>query len=122
MKNSFDVAVIGAGVFGAWTAYQLTNAGVSVVLIDAYGPANSRASSGGESRIIRYGYGGDEVYTLSAQQSLKQWLALFESTQSELISPLFHNTGVLWLARETDPYCSSVLELLSRIGARHERL
>jgi len=121
MKNSFDVAVIGAGVFGAWTAYQLTNAGASVVLIDAYGPANSRASSGGESRIIRFGYGGDEVYTVSAQQSLKQWLALFESTQSELTSPLFHNTGVLWLARETDPYCSSVLELLSRIGAKHER-
>ncbi|MBA2702927.1 MAG: FAD-dependent oxidoreductase [Blastocatellia bacterium] len=44
-----DIAVVGAGVFGAWTAYQLRRAGAKVLLIDAYGPANSRASSGGES-------------------------------------------------------------------------
>ncbi len=57
--ESFDVAVVGAGVFGAWTAYQLNRAGAAVVLVDAYGPGNSRASSGGESRVIRMGYGPD---------------------------------------------------------------
>src|SRR5882672_5531227 len=52
-SNSYDVAVIGAGVFGAWTAYRLQQTGQRVVLIDAYGAGNSRSSSGGESRIIR---------------------------------------------------------------------
>src|SRR5437879_1614351 len=53
--KTYDVAVIGAGVFGAWTAYHLERSGKKVALLDAYGPANSRASSGGESRIIRMG-------------------------------------------------------------------
>src|SRR5262245_3999913 len=48
--RSYDVAVIGAGAFGAWTAHHLRQAGRSVALIDAYGPATSRASSGGHTR------------------------------------------------------------------------
>ena len=34
-----------------------------VTLIDAYGPANPRASSGDQSRILRCGYGADEIYS-----------------------------------------------------------
>ncbi len=49
MKKTYDVAVIGAGVFGSWTAWHLAKAGKKVVLMDAYGPANARASSAGES-------------------------------------------------------------------------
>jgi len=40
------VVVIGAGVFGSWTAHHLLAAGHRVTLIDALGPANSLASSG----------------------------------------------------------------------------
>ena len=61
--KSWDVIVVGAGVFGAWTAWQLRAAGRSVLLVDQYGPANARASSGGESRVIRMSYGPDEIYT-----------------------------------------------------------
>ena len=38
-----DVAVIGAGAFGGWTALYLREMGLSVMLIDAYGPGNARA-------------------------------------------------------------------------------
>ena len=69
-QTSYDVAVIGAGVFGVWTAYQLRRTGASVLLLDAYGPGNSRATSGGETRIMRLGYGPDDIYTRSAQRSL----------------------------------------------------
>ena len=65
-----DVAVVGAGVFGAWTAVQLQRLGKRVLLIDAWGPAHARASSGGESRMTRAGYGRDEVYTRMARDSL----------------------------------------------------
>ena len=97
--QTFDVAVIGAGVFGAWTAYQLSRAGAAVVLVDAYGPGNSRASSGGESRVIRMGYGPDQIYTRMAQRSLDLWQTLLGSSE------LFQRSGVLWLAKENDPYC-----------------
>ena len=71
--KTYDFAVIGAGVFGAWTAYFLRRSGASVALLDAYGPASSRASSGGETRIIRMGYGPDELYTRWAARSLPLW-------------------------------------------------
>ena len=68
--------VVGAGVFGAWTAHALKERGWSVTLIDQHGPASSRASSGGETRIIRSGYGALAVYARWARDSLPQWLAL----------------------------------------------
>jgi monomeric sarcosine oxidase len=116
----YDVAVIGAGVFGVWTAYQLNRAGRSVLLLDAYGPGNSRASSGGESRIMRLGYGPDEIYTRSAQRSLQLWQEFFAKFPPP--TPLFHRTGVLWLARAHDAYCEATLNTLKTAGARTETL
>ena len=121
MAKSHDVAVIGAGVFGAWTAYWLRRAGAKVLLVDAYGPGNSRASSGGESRMIRLGYGPDEIYTRMAQRSLVLWKELFEELGPHAAS-LFQRTGILWLARGRDAYCEAVLSTLEHVGVRFERL
>jgi len=117
---TYDVAVIGAGVFGVWSAYQLRRTGRSVLLLDAYGPGNSRASSGGESRIMRLGYGPDEIYTRSAQRSLQLWQEFFAEYNSP--TPLFHPTGMLWLARHDDAYSEATLKTLKAVGARCERL
>ena len=92
--KTYDVAVIGAGVFGAWTALHLARRGKSVILLEAYRPGHSRSSSGDESRIIRMGYSKDEIYTRWSQRSLGQWKELFAARNL----PLFHETGVLWLA------------------------
>jgi sarcosine oxidase len=116
--GSYDVAVIGAGVFGAWTAYALQRSGRSVLLLDEYGPSNARASSGGESRIIRMGYGPDELYTRWAMRSLPLWQELFEQSGDAL----FHPTGVLWIANEGEKYAADTLATLGKFGARHERL
>ena len=112
------MVVVGAGVFGAWIAYHLQRSGKSVVLLDAYGAANSHASSGGESRIIRMGYGADEIYTRWAIRSLVLWQEFLRQVDE----PLFHCTGVLWMAREEDPYSSNTLRTLERLGVRFERL
>jgi glycine/D-amino acid oxidase-like deaminating enzyme len=117
-KNSFDVAVVGAGVFGAWTAYRLQQSGKRVALIDAYGPGNSRSSSGDESRIIRMGYGADQIYTKSAWHSLEIWKDLFARTGESL----FHKTGVLWLEHEGDPYPKTSFETLVALGIPAEQL
>jgi sarcosine oxidase len=122
-NRTFDVAVVGAGVFGAWSAHQLSRAGAAVVLLDAYGAGNSQSSSGGESRMIRMGYGPDEIYTRMAQRSLGLWQALFKQIDLTRISPpLFHRTGILWLAQENDPYCEATLKTLARCGVKHERV
>jgi len=112
----YDVAVVGAGVFGAWTAYQLSRTGKAVALVDAYGPGNSRSSSGGESRVIRMGYGPDQIYTRMAQRSIVLWKELLGS------SALFQASGVLWLAKENDAYCEATLETLRQENVRLDQL
>ena len=116
--SRYDVAVVGAGVFGAWTAYHLRRAGKTVALLDAYGAANSRASSGGESRVIRMGYGPDEIYTRWAMRSLVLWQDFAQRSGLQL----FHRTGVLWMAREADPYSVKSTETLQKLGVTFEKL
>jgi monomeric sarcosine oxidase len=117
--RAFDVAVIGAGVFGAWTAYFLRKSGARVILLDAYGPASARASSGGESRIIRMGYGADEIYTRWSLRALPMWKQFFAEVGRH---ELFQATGVLWIAHEGEPYAQSTLAALEQSGARFEKL
>jgi monomeric sarcosine oxidase len=117
--GTFDVAVVGAGVFGAWTAYQLQRAGRRTALIDAYGPGNARGSSGGQTRVIRTGYGDQEIYTRWSLRSLELWRALLNRAGR---STQFVPSGVLWMAREEDPLTIATLQTLARLGVRHERL
>jgi sarcosine oxidase len=111
-SQTYDVAVIGAGVFGTWTAWHLAKRGQRVLLLEAFGPGHSRASSGGETRIIRMSYGPDEIYTRWSQQSLVQWKELFAAAGE----PLFHETGVLWLAGKDESRLSDSAECLKRCG------
>lgn len=106
--QKFDVIVVGAGVFGAWCAWHLAKRKQRVLLLDAFGPAHSRASSGGESRIIRMNYSGDALYTEMSLQSLGQWKDLFERSGQQL----FLKTGVLWMAGAGDSRLANSRETL----------
>lgn len=117
-RSRWDVAVVGAGVFGAWTARRLLESGKRVLLIDAWGPAHARASSGGESRMTRGAYGADEVYTRMALQSLPEWRAL--SDRAEL--PLFHQIGVLFVFPRPDQFLEETLRVHRSLGLATELL
>ena len=112
------VAVIGAGVFGTWTAVHLLRQGHRVTLIDAHGPAHSRASSGGESRMTRGAYGKDMIYTRMALDSLKEWKTL--SAAAGL--PLFHQTGVLFFFPDEQDYVRDSMAAHKTIGLPTETL
>jgi sarcosine oxidase len=113
-----DVIVIGAGVFGAWTAWHLLKLGRKVLLLDAWGPAHARASSGGESRMTRTVYGRDEIYTRFAWESLDDWRWL--SGRAGL--PIFHPTGVVFLFGRREPYVTQSIEVHQRAGIPLELL
>lgn len=115
-QKTYDVAVVGAGVFGAWTAWHLARRGKRVVLVEAYGPAHSRASSGGETRIIRMGYGADGLYTRWSQRSLVQW----KEFSGAVRQPLFLETGVLWMAGKNDARLRETAATLKRCGVVFE--
>jgi sarcosine oxidase len=107
----WDTIVVGAGVFGSWTAWHLRQAGQRVLLLDASGPANARASSGGESRMTRTIYGADDVYTRMAWDSLPDWRWL--SGRAGL--PVFHATGVLMFFGAREPFVDQSLDAHRRL-------
>ena len=109
-RKNYDVVVIGAGVFGIWAAYKLHMAGRRVAVVDAVGPAHSRASSGGESRVIRCGYGEKEIYSEWAWRSLGEWQAL--SARTGL--PIFHPMGVLWVHTQPNELVQASARVLSQ--------
>ena len=104
--------VVGAGVFGSWTAEHLRRTGWSVLLVDRMGPANARASSGGESRLTRSDYGPDEIYTRMAVSSLIEWKPL--SDRSAL--PLFHPHGVLFFFSDMVDYARATIDVHERLS------
>ena len=79
-----EIIVIGAGTFGVWTAYHLNQMGAKVTLLDAYGPGNSRASSGGETRLIQAD-NDNQVYVQSAIRSYNWWKTLEEVSGERLV-------------------------------------
>lgn len=90
------VVVIGAGAFGGWTALWLLRAGAEVTLVDAWGPGNSRASSGGESRLIRASYGTRRIYSVMVKRAMEIW----REHQTGWNETLFHDIGMLRIADE----------------------
>jgi monomeric sarcosine oxidase len=98
MKSKPHIAVIGAGAFGGWTALHLLERGARVTLLDAWGPGNSRASSGGETRVMRGTYGPDQPYTEMAARALKLWAKYEKRWKRRFL----HRTGVLWMASTKD--------------------
>jgi sarcosine oxidase len=115
-SSTYDVVVVGAGVFGSWTAWHLAKRKLKVLVLDAYGAAHARASSGGETRIIRMSYAADEIYTRWSQQSLAQWKELSAACSQ----PLFQQTGVLWLEGPDDLRLRESQATIERCGIPHE--
>jgi len=117
-SSNYDVIVVGTGVFGSWTAWHLAKRKQKVLVLDAYGAAHSRASSGGETRIIRMSYGRDEIYTRWSERSLAQWKELAASSGQQI----FHQTGVLWMEGGETGRIKDSQATLHRCGIAHEMM
>ena len=117
-SGRWDVVIAGAGVFGAWTAWELQRRGDSVLLVDGAGPANARASSGGESRLTRTIYGADAVYTRMAYESLDAWQWLSGRTGL----PVLHAAGVLMFFHRMEAYAAASIEVHRSLGLPLEEL
>jgi glycine/D-amino acid oxidase-like deaminating enzyme len=113
-----EVVVVGAGAFGGWTALHLLRAGAKVTLLDAWGPGNSRASSGGETRVIRGTYGPGRVYVQLVARALQLW----RENEKKWGKHLYHRTGALWMIQKDDSYEKAALPLLREAGLSFEQL
>jgi glycine/D-amino acid oxidase-like deaminating enzyme len=106
------VVVVGAGAFGGWTALALLRAGMRVTLVDAWGAGNARASSGGETRVIRGVYNGVALYSEMVARAFVLWR---EAEQQWKRQVLFR-TGALWMCETDDSYVRRSIEPMKSVG------
>jgi monomeric sarcosine oxidase len=118
LSPKIHIAVIGAGAFGGWTALHLQRRGAQVTLLDSWGPGNSRASSGGETRVIRATYGGNRIYTQMAIRALQLW----KEHETKWQRQYYTRTGALWMVTGAGEYETASLPLLDEAKFKYERL
>lgn len=109
------IAVVGAGLMGAATAWQLARQGHEVTLIEAFDIGHKHGSSHGSSRIYRRAY-ADPFYVGLTGLAYEQWREL----EQESSTPLLGTTGGLDLGEGRDP--EGLAAVLGAAGVPYELL
>src|SRR4051812_2173851 len=104
-----EIVVIGAGLWGSFTALNLRRLGAKVTLVDAYGPGNARATSGDETRGVRSSYGDrpgaqGETWMLWAREAMTKWKDFDAEWGKQLRLNLFHVCGDMIFRKEWDNF------------------
>ncbi|HEX5077434.1 MAG TPA: FAD-dependent oxidoreductase [Gemmatimonadaceae bacterium] len=123
-RKSPDIAVIGAGAFGGWTAYHLRKMGARVTLIDTWGPGNSRSTSGEETRGVRSSYGDRPhgvLWARWATQAMERWKA-WDEEFSRTKERVFYTTGDLIFRKDWEPFMKDTRKNWDTVGVRYEVL
>jgi glycine/D-amino acid oxidase-like deaminating enzyme len=113
-----SAAIIGAGTFGSSLAWWLAREGWDVVLVDQFEPGDPRATSGGETRLIRCGHGEDALYPASAWRARSLWREL----EAECGAELMVECGLAWFAHREDGWEGASARVLADAGIPCERL
>src|SRR5437762_3673898 len=116
--RGMKVVVVGAGAFGGWTALHLLRKGAKVTLVDAWGPGNSRASSGGETRVIRGVYGKDRSYTAMARRAFELW----HENEARWKKKLYTRTGALFMVADSGEFVRSSIPFLREFRFAYEEI
>ncbi len=124
-SSSAEIVVIGAGVWGSFTALNLRRMGAKVTLVDAYGPGNARSTSGDETRGIRSSYGDrddGELWVQWAREGMKRWRAFDAEWSEDTTQGLWHTTGDLIMRAEPEPITTKTKEWWDKYKVPHEVL
>ena len=97
-RPSADLIVVGAGLAGSAAAWSATARGLSVVLLEAFGPGHRRGSSHGSARIFRRAY-PDPLYVRLTGIAGEWWRRL----EDEAGETLLQVTGGLDFGPRRDP-------------------
>ncbi len=124
-EASPEIVVIGAGAFGGWTSLHLQRLGAKVTMVDAWGPGNSRATSGDESRGVRSSY-GDRPHGLLwgrwAREAIRRWKGWDEEWGKPLRMRLFHQTGDIIMRSSWESFLTETRKNWDQLGTPYEVL
>jgi sarcosine oxidase len=111
------VVIVGGGTFGASLAWWLAGRGDEVTLVDQFEPGDVRATSGGETRLIRCAHGADPDYAGSARRARTLWRELEAETGEDLLT----ECGLVWFAHGETGWEADSLRVLTELGIPAER-
>src|SRR4051812_14285877 len=106
------VVIVGAGTFGASLAWHLAGRGDEVTLVDQFEPGDARATSGGETRLIRCAHGADDDYAAMARRARTLWRELEAESGADLMT----ECGVSWFAHREDGWEAQSEKTLKTLG------
>uniref|UniRef100_A0AC35F1I3 Sarcosine oxidasee (formaldehyde-forming) n=1 Tax=Panagrolaimus sp. PS1159 TaxID=55785 RepID=A0AC35F1I3_9BILA len=89
----YDVIVIGAGIMGSCTGYQLSKRGKKVLLLEQFTLSHNQGSSHGASRIIRFAH-TESAYLPLIKKAYNEWDKLSAAVDDKL----YKSCGLLWVA------------------------
>lgn len=108
---NWDVIVVGGGLMGCATAYQLARRGCRVLLLEQFAIGHAHGSSHGHSRIIRYSY-ETPGYVQLMVAAYRAWAEL----EQDAATPLLHTTGGLDLGLPGTPGLQACYASLRAVG------
>ena len=121
-KSSYDAIIIGAGVIGACTAFELAKKGWKTLSIDKL-PESGYGSTSGSCAIIRTYYSALETCAIAYEgwHYWKDWANYIGAEDEQgLIS--YHDTGCLVIKTEHNHSLERVCEMMDRIGCPYEHV
>jgi glycine/D-amino acid oxidase-like deaminating enzyme len=119
--KTYDILVVGAGIFGITTALEMKARGYHVAVFDPGPLPHPLAASTDISKMVRIEYGSDEAYMALGEQAYLGWLQWNE----KLGDALFHDVGVTMLTHmpmTPGGYEYESYHLLRKRGHTPERL
>ncbi|XP_029986073.1 peroxisomal sarcosine oxidase [Sphaeramia orbicularis] len=108
-EPDYDVIVIGAGVQGSFTAYQLVQRNQRTLLLEQFVLPHTRGSSHGQTRIIRKAYPQD-FYTHMMDECYELWAQL----EREAGVRLYRQTGLLVMGPEDSQSFQNIKNTLEK--------
>ena len=102
--KSYDVAILGLGTMGSFTALQLARRQVSVVGLDQFAPPHHQGSHSGETRVFRIAYYEHPDYVPLARRSGLLWDGLSQEFETTLLT----RSGMLSMGQEESELISGI--------------
>jgi glycine/D-amino acid oxidase-like deaminating enzyme len=110
--------VVGGGAYGLSCAERMARSGASVELIEQDEPAGPRAASSGRTRVLRYEYGDDVVFSELTLRARGRWRELEHISGEQL----FDQRGVLHFAGGQGAQDERAIEVVRSLGIEVSQL
>ena len=122
MEKNYDAIIVGAGIIGCCTAFELTKRGYKTLNVEKLG-ASGQGSTGGSCAIIRLHYSTPDGVAM-AREGYYYWLEWPQYLQVEDKAGMarYVNTGCLVIKTALNKYLKNVMSSLDNMGIEYEEL